>query len=96
MNIKLQAAIIVGGAKQFQLTVKSEEIYEKSSEVQVKVGFSVKDLATALRELSDEDREFFIENLLAATSPEYLESISEARRDYEEGIVIPYEEVFKS
>jgi hypothetical protein len=69
---------------------------KKSSEVQIKVGFSVKDLATALRELSDEDREFFIENLLAATSTEYLESISEARRDYEDGVVTPYEEVFRS
>ena len=68
---------------------------KKSSEVKVKIGFSVKDLATALRELSDEDRQFFIENLLAATSPEYLESINEARRDYREGRAIPYEELFK-
>jgi len=68
---------------------------KKSSEVEVKIGFSVRDLATALRELSDEDREFFIENLLAATNPEYLESIDEARRDYREGRVLPYEELFK-
>jgi len=68
---------------------------KKSSEVEVKIGFSVEDLATALRELSDEDREFFIENLLAATSPEYLESIDEARRDYKEGRTVSYEELFK-
>ncbi len=43
---------------------------KKSSEGEVEIGFSVKDLATALQELSDENREFFIENLLAATSPE--------------------------
>ncbi len=67
----------------------------KSSEVEVKIGFSVADLAAALQQLSDEDREFFIENLLAATSPEYLESIDEARRDYEEGKTIPYEKLFK-
>ena len=64
------------------------------SKVKVKVDFSVKDLAAALRELSDEDREFFIENLLAATSPEYLESIKEARRDYKGGRTVPYAELF--
>jgi len=68
---------------------------KKSPEVEVKIGFSVRDLAIALRELSDEDREFFIENLLAATSPEYLESIDEARRDYKEGRTVSYEELFE-
>jgi hypothetical protein len=68
---------------------------KKSSEVEVKIGFSVADLAAALQQLSDEDREFFIENLLAATSPEYLESIDEARRDYREGKTIPYEKLFR-
>jgi len=67
---------------------------KKSPEVEVKIGFSVRDLAIALRELSDDDREFFIENLLAATSPEYLESIHEARRDYKEGATVSYEELF--
>jgi len=65
------------------------------SKVKVKVDFSVKDLAAALRELSNEDREFFIENLLAAISPEYLESIKEARRDYGKGRTVPYKELFK-
>jgi len=68
---------------------------KKSSEVEVKIGFSVADLAAALQQLSNEDREFFIENLLAATSPEYLESIDEARRDYREGKTIPYEKLFR-
>ncbi|MCL0076351.1 hypothetical protein M1O17_05795 [Dehalococcoidia bacterium] len=31
--------------------------------------------------MDGENREFLVENLLAATSPEYLESIEEARRD---------------
>jgi len=65
---------------------------KKSPGVKVKIGFSVTELATALRELSDEDREFFIENLLAATSPAYLESINEARRDYKEGRTVPHED----
>lgn len=69
---------------------------KEPAEVEIKVGLSIKDVITALRGLSDEDREFFIENLLAATSPEYLESISQARKDYKEGRTIPYEEVFKA
>ena len=68
---------------------------KKSSEVEVKIGFSVADLVAALQQLSDEDRELFIENLLAATSPEYLKSIKEARRDYGEGKIIHYEKLFK-
>lgn len=68
---------------------------KKTAEVEVKIGFSVADLVAALQQLSNEDREFFIENLLAATSPEYLKSIDEARRDYREGRTVPYEKVFK-
>jgi hypothetical protein len=68
---------------------------KEATEVEVRVGLSVKDLITALRGLDDEDREFFIENLLAATSPEYLKSISQARKDYKEGKTIPFEKVFK-
>ena len=68
---------------------------KEPTEVEVKVGISVKDLIATLQGLSDEDREFFIENLLAATSPEYLRSISQARQDYREGTTIPFQEVFK-
>jgi hypothetical protein len=68
---------------------------KKSSEIEVKIGFSVADLVAALRQLSDQDREFFIENLSAATSPEYLESIHEARTDYRECKTVPYERVLK-
>ncbi|MEK7777962.1 MAG: hypothetical protein AAB303_04990 [Chloroflexota bacterium] len=50
----------------------------------VKVQVSLEELAAALKEMSDEDREWFLENLLAATSPEYLKSIQEAREDYRE------------
>ena len=68
---------------------------KEPADVEIKVGLSIKDLIAALRGLTEEDREFFIENLLAATSPEYLESISQARKDYKAGRTIPYEEVFK-
>ena len=68
---------------------------KEATEVEVRVDLSVKDLITALRGLDDEDREFFIGNLLAATSPEYLKSISQARKDYKEGKNIPFEKAFK-
>lgn len=36
----------------------------------------------------------FLEELLMASSPEYLKSIKEARRDYEEGRIYSHEDVF--
>ena len=65
------------------------------TKAEIKVGLSLKDLILALNELSTEDREFFIENLLAATSPEYLQSIKEAREDYRAGHTISHAKLFK-
>lgn len=39
-------------------------------------------------------REAFLEDLIAATSPEYLDSIREARADYKAKRVKMHEEVF--
>jgi hypothetical protein len=64
------------------------------AEVKIKIGFSLPEVISAIKELEPEDREFFIENLLAATSPEYLESIREARGDYKEGRVVSHAELF--
>jgi prevent-host-death family protein len=36
----------------------------------------------------------FFEDLLAATSPEYLESVKEARSDYKKGRTLSHEDVF--
>ena len=47
------------------------------------------------KQFPEEDREFFLENLLAALSPEYLKSIEEARQDYKTGRIMPHEEVFQ-
>jgi hypothetical protein len=65
-----------------------------SSGIKVMIGLSVEDLIPAIKEMDDEDREFLVESLLAATSPEYLQSIEEARRDYKEGRVTLHDEVF--
>ena len=51
----------------------------------LKIDVSLSDLVMALRGMPNEDREWFLENLLAATSPEYLRSIREAREDYRAG-----------
>ena len=48
----------------------------------------------AVRKMKKREREAFLEDLLAATSPAYLESIRQARADYKRGRVKPHEEVF--
>ncbi len=48
----------------------------------------------AVRNMKKKERESFLEDLLAATSPEYLRSIKEARDDYKTGRVKSHEEVF--
>lgn len=64
-------------------------------EPKLRMDVSLNDLVAALRDMPDEDREWFLENLLAATSPEYLISIREAREDYREGRTVGAEELFK-
>ena len=61
----------------------------------VNVGVSLEELVKALQEMDDEEREWFLENLLAATSPEYLKSIEKARKDYREGRTVSAEELFR-
>ena len=64
------------------------------TDVKIKVKFSLNDVISAIQELESEEKELFIENLLAATSPEYLQSIKEAREDYQAGRVSTHEKVF--
>jgi len=68
---------------------------EKLSDVKIKVRSSLKEIISAVKELEPEEKELFIENLLASTSPEYLESIKEAREDYRMGRVASHEKLFK-
>ncbi len=68
---------------------------QRESEPVVTVGITLERLVAALRAMEDEDREWFLENLLAATSPEYLQSVEEARQDYSEGRVTSADELFK-
>jgi len=53
-----------------------------------------KDIIEAVKKMKKKEREAFLEDLLAATSPEYLTSIQEARADYKAGRVKSHEEDF--
>lgn len=50
----------------------------------------------AVKKLNKKERDEFIEELLAASSPEYLSSIREAREDYKRGRTKSHKEIFKT
>jgi hypothetical protein len=60
----------------------------------IKIEVKPEDIIEAVKRMKKKEREAFLENLLASTSPEYLESIREARADYRAGRVKSHEEVF--
>ena len=67
---------------------------ENLADVEIKLKFSLNDVISAIQELGPEYREHFIENLLAATSPEYLDSVREARAEYKAGRTSTHQQVF--
>ena len=67
---------------------------QEGMDLSLKIGITFERVAAALRAAEDEDREWFLENLLAATSPEYLKSIEEAREDYRLGRTVEAKELF--
>jgi hypothetical protein len=77
------------------MTSSSQAIDKQSPKVEFKINLSLDELILALKSLDAEEREFFLENLLAALSPEYLKSIEEARQDYRQGRTVSHEEVFQ-
>jgi hypothetical protein len=60
----------------------------------IKVNLSRQEIIGAVKYMKKRDRDAFLEELLATTSPEYLESIKEARADYKSGRVKTHDEVF--
>lgn len=52
------------------------------------------EIIEAVKKMRKKERDSFLEDLLASTSPEYLRSIREARADYRAGRVKSHEEVF--
>lgn len=60
----------------------------------LKIKITKKEMIDAVKGMKKEERDAFLEDLLASTSPEYLQSIKEARADYKAGRVKGHDEVF--
>ena len=60
----------------------------------IKVNLSRQEIIGAVKSMNKKDRDDFLEELLATTSPEYLKSIEDARTDYKAGRVKTHDEVF--
>jgi hypothetical protein len=60
----------------------------------IKIEIRPEEIIEAVKRMQKTERETFLEDLLAAASPDYLESIKEARSDYKEGRVKSHKEVF--
>ena len=61
---------------------------------QVKIPISTDDIIEAVKKMKKNDREAFIEDLLAITSPEYIQSVREARAEYKAGKTKSHKEIF--
>jgi hypothetical protein len=60
--------------------------------LQVKV--SPEEMIEAVKKMKKKERDAFVEDLLAATSPAYLKSIRDARADYKAKRTKSHDEVF--
>jgi hypothetical protein len=67
----------------------------KTEDIKINMGLSLSDIIEAINALKPEDKELFIESIVAATSPEYLESIRQSRQEHKDGKVFTFDEVFK-
>jgi len=62
--------------------------------IEVKVPISSDDIIEAVKKMKKSERESFIEDLLAMTSPDYLQSVKEARAEYKAGRTKSHKEIF--
>jgi len=60
----------------------------------VKLLVKPEEIIEAVRGMGRKERDAFLEDLLASTSPEYLKSIKEARADYKAKKVKSHKDVF--
>lgn len=61
---------------------------------ELKVPISADEIIEAVKRMKKKDREAFIKDLLAITSPDYLQSIQEARAEYKAGKTKSHNEIF--
>ena len=62
----------------------------------VKISLTPKELIKAINDMKKKERDAFLEDLLASTAPEYIDSIREARAEYKARKVKTHKEVFGS
>ena len=60
----------------------------------IKVSLSRQEIIGAVKSMKRRERDAFLEDLLAATSPEYLEGLEEARADHKACRLKTHKEVF--
>jgi hypothetical protein len=60
----------------------------------LKMEIDPQEIIEAVKKMKKHDREEFLEDLLAATCPEYLTSIREARAEYKAGQTVSHKDVF--
>ena len=60
----------------------------------LKIQVKPEEIIEAIKGMNKREREAFLEDLIASTSPEYLSSIREARADYKARRVKTHAEVF--
>ena len=60
----------------------------------IKIDVKPQDIIAAVKRMKKSERDAFLEDLLAATSPDYLKSIRQARADYKAGRMKSHPEVF--
>lgn len=60
----------------------------------LKMEVSPETIIRAMKGMKKSARRAFLEDLIAATSPDYLQSIRDARRDYKAGRVKSHADVF--
>ena len=60
----------------------------------LRMEIKTEEIIEAVGRMKKKQREAFLEDLLAATSPDYLSSIRQARGDYKAGRVKAHKEVF--
>ena len=63
--------------------------------LELKVPISADEIIEAVKKMKKREREAFVEDLLAITSPEYIQSIKEARADYKAGKTKSHKEIFE-
>ena len=60
----------------------------------VQINLQPSEIIDAVKKMKKKDRDALLEDLIAATSPEYLSSIKEARADYKAGRTMTHKEIF--